>query len=154
MTVICWDGKTLASDSRMTDDCGITQCRKIYRLTNGSLFGGAGDAGYCALVRDWLCSGANIKTRPDRSKYEHACFGGILISPNGDCSGIDPYLASIPISAKCYAIGSGAAHALALMSTGMTSGQAVAHIIAHQLADGVGGEVQTLDLLRRRKSKS
>jgi hypothetical protein len=129
----------------MTDDCGQTSVTKIWEISRGRLFGGAGSAGYVALVRDWLFDGAKNKTRPDCAKYEGAYFSGILICPDG-CYALDPFLSTMKITAKHYAIGSGAAHALALMSAGMSAPQAIAHIVKHELADGVGGEVQTLSL--------
>ena len=150
MTVIAWDGKTLASDSQMTDDCGITSCSKIFTLSNGSLFGGAGMAGYVSLVRDWLLSGAPSKSRPDCAKYEGAWFGGIIIR-GGECYALDAFLSAIRITAPHYAVGSGAAQANALMAAGFTAEKAVAFVIQNNLADGVGGEVQTLQLRKRRK---
>jgi uncharacterized protein YoaH (UPF0181 family) len=152
MTVIAWDGKTLASDSMMTDDCGVTSVTKIWRLKDGRLFGGAGSAGYVALVRDWLMTGGNLKTRPDCARYEHAYFGGILIQ-HGECLALDGYLSTMKITAPHYAIGSGAAQVNALMASGMTSEQAVRTVIEKQLADGVGGAVQTLALHRRKPRK-
>ena len=149
MTVIAFDGVTLASDSQMTDDCGVTSCSKIFTIGKDCLFGGAGMAGYVALVRDWLMAGAPAKSRPDCSKYEGAWFGGIIIK-GGKCLALDSFLSAIPITAKFYAVGSGAAQANALMSTGMTAPQAVAHIIQNNLADGVGGEVQSLTLKKRK----
>lgn len=150
MTVIAWDGKTLASDSQMTDDCGVTSCSKIFEIGKDCLFGGAGMAGYVALVRDWLMSGAAAKHRPDCAKYEGAWFGGIIIK-GGECFALDSFLSAIRITAPHYAVGSGGAQANALMSTGMTAPQAVAHIIQNNLADGVGGQVQTLVLRRAKK---
>lgn len=151
MTVIAWDGKTLASDSQMTDDCGITSVTKIYELPSGGLFGGAGMAGYVALVRDWLLGGAKPKNRPDCSRYEDAWFGGILIDPKGKCFALDPFLSVIPITAEHYAVGSGAAQVNALMAVGYSADKAVAIVIEKRLADGVGGDVQTLALKRAKK---
>lgn len=150
MTVIAWDGKTLAADSRMTDDCGHTSVTKIWRVPGNRLFGGAGQAGYVSLVRDWIFDGAKNKNRPDCSRYEDAYFGGILIC-GGECFALDPFLSTMKITAKHYAIGSGAPQALALMSAGMSAPEALAHIIKHELADGCGGDVQTLTLNKRKE---
>lgn len=153
MTVVAWDGHALASDSMMTDDCGVTSVTKIWRLRGGRLFGGAGSAGYIALVRDWLMLGGNLKNRPDCARYEQAYFGAILIQ-DGQCFALDGYLSTMKITAPHYAIGSGAAHANALMATGMSAELAVKTIIDGQLAEGVGGAVQVLTMKGRKSRKS
>lgn len=153
MTVVAYRDGILAADSMMTDDCGITSVQKIWRLPNGSLFGGAGSAGYVAAVRDWLFSGASLKHKPDCSKFESAYAGCIVVGKDGSCSALDSYLSSIVVTAPYYAVGSGAPHALTLMAIGYSAEDAVRVIVEKQLADGVGGTVQTL-ALRAKKGKS
>jgi hypothetical protein len=149
MTVIAYRDGILASDSMMTDDCGVTSVQKIWRLPNGSLFGGAGSAGYVAVVRDWLMTGGSLKHKPDCSKFEGAFAGCIIIGKDGSCSALDPYLSSIAVNAPHYAVGSGAPHANTLMAIGYSAEDAVRVIVEKQLADGVGGEIQTLTLRRK-----
>lgn len=159
MTVIAWcpETRTLAADTRCADGTDNGEVRKIWRLRNGHLFGGAGDAGFCAAVRFWLERNAkNPAAAPDRPPmYGDAppSFIGLLISPSGQAFILDHYLAPIETLGGPQAVGSGASHALTLMRNGLNSAQAVRRIIEQQLADGVGGEVQTLTL-RRLKRKS
>ena len=149
MTVIAWDGKTLAADTLMSDGSDQFQTIKIFRLKDGRLFGGAGHAGYAARVLEWLGNGSKKKDRPDLATFAKASFEGLLID-GCCCFLLDGYLAPIPVSGNRAAIGSGASHALTLMATGLSAAQAVQTIIDKQLADGVGGEVQTLTLSKRK----
>lgn len=153
MTVVAWDGVTLASDSQMCDGADRFHTIKVFELKDGRLLGIAGHAGYAARVLEWLGNGSKKKDRPDFSVFAKGSFEGLLID-GGCCFMLDGYLAPIPMTGKHAAIGSGASHAMALMSTGMTAPQAVAHIIQNNLADGVGGEVQSLTLKKRKAGKS
>lgn len=152
MTVICWDGVTLAADTLMTDGSDKFDTIKIFRLKDGRLFGGAGHAGYAARILEWLGNGSKPKERPDFAMFPKGSFEGLLID-GSDCFMLDGYLAPIPVTSKWAAIGSGASHALTLMAAGYTAPAAVEFIIKNNLADGVGGEVQFLSA-RRKPRKS
>ena len=149
MTVIAYDGETLACDSLMTDGSDQFHTLKIFRLKDGRLFGGAGHAGYAARILEWLGNGSKKKDRPDLSVFSKGSFEGLLID-EGCCFMLDAYLAPIPIVGKRAAVGSGASHAMALMAAGYSAPDAVAFIISNNLADGVGGEVQSLTLKKRK----
>jgi hypothetical protein len=158
MTVIAYRDGVLASDSRCADGSDNGEVRKIWRLKNGYLFGGAGDAGFCAAVRHWLERHARTigKASADHPKVYGDCppsFIGLLIRPDGQSFILDHYLAPIETLGGPQAVGSGASHALTLMATGMSAEQAVSTIVDKQLADGVAGRVQTLQL-RAKKGKS
>jgi len=152
MTVIAYRDGVLVSDSRCSDGADNGQVRKIWRLRNGYLFGGAGEAGYCALVRHWLERSVSLiaagksPERPEIYGQEPPSFIGLLIRPDGQSFILDHYLGPIETLGGPQAVGSGASHALALMATGMSAEQAVQIIIDKQLADGVGGETQVLRL--------
>lgn len=159
MTVIAWhpDTLTLASDTRCADGSDNGEVRKIWRLRNGYLFGGAGDAGFCAAVRHWLERHARSKNPPDPPKVYGdgpPCFVGLLIRPDGQCFILDHYLAPIETLGGPQAVGSGASHAITLMRNGLDSIGAVNRIIEQQLADGVGGRTQSLTLKKRKAGKS
>ena len=153
MTVIAFDGVTLASDSRCTDGADNNEVRKIWRLKNGYLFGGAGEAGFCAAVRHWLEISIGRKRSPDKpSIYGDTLptFAGLLIRPDGMCFLLDPHLAPIETLGGPQAVGSGASHAITLMRNGHSAASAVKTIVDQQLADGVGGAIQTITLRRKR----
>lgn len=54
VTTIAWDGKTLAADTRNTVGGFAFSALKIWRLSNGRLFGAAGNAEDCEAARIWL----------------------------------------------------------------------------------------------------
>jgi 20S proteasome alpha/beta subunit len=156
MTVIAYCDGVLASDSRCSDGADNGEVQKIWRLRNGYLFGGAGEAGFCALVRHWLERSAGKdrpKDRPEIYGQEPPCFVGLLIRPDGQCFILDHYLAPIEALPGPQAVGSGASHALTLMRVGYSAEQAVRAVIEKQMADGVGGAVQVLSLKARRKAR-
>lgn len=157
MNIIAFCDGVLASDSRCSDGSDNGEIRKIWRLRNGYLFGGAGDAGFCSLVRHWLERHAKDPSAADRPEiYEGVIpsFAGLLVSPAGVCFVLDHYLAPIETLGGPQAVGSGAPHALALMKTGLSAEQAISRIIEQQLADGVGGAIQVLTLNKRKAGKS
>ena len=149
MTVIAWDGDTLASDTLCTGlDDGTMQGDKIWRTPSG-LFGGAGDDPAIEIVRLWLMSGSRLKNRPP-SFGEGVEFSGLLIAPNRDVFFIDKNILPVRYRPQRFAIGSGQQAALALMAVGLTAPEAVKTIIEKQIVSGVGGEVQSLTLKKRK----
>lgn len=101
---------------------------------------------------EWLGRGSKPKDRPDCSRFEGAEFSGLLI--DGKCCFLlDTYLAPIPIAGRYAAIGSGSSHCLTLMTAGYSATAALKFVIDNQLADGVGGEILTLEV-RAKKGKS
>lgn len=152
MTVVAYKDGVLASDTRCADGADNTEVRKIWRLKNGYLFGGAGDAGFCVLVKNWLERSCKLLVKgeapglPQIYADTPPAFIGLLIRPDGQSFILDQYLGPIETLGGPQAVGSGASHAITLMKTGHTAEQAVATIIREQLADGVGGRVLTLAL--------
>lgn len=62
MTIVCWDGKTLAADSQVTR--GSTRygyINKIYKLTDGRYIGCCGHLSDVLNVREWLNSDKTIE---------------------------------------------------------------------------------------------
>src|SRR5579872_5445669 len=85
MTVIAWDGKVLASDSRSSTEhlMHLTNCRKIFKLKNGALLGTAGDDDD-RDVRAVLSKGSPRKM-PTRQELANTKteFTGIMVFPKG-----------------------------------------------------------------------
>jgi hypothetical protein len=63
MTVVCWDGKTLAADKRMTLGCHVNTVTKIARI-GPYLVGFTGHAKHIGAFRAWLENGANPESYP------------------------------------------------------------------------------------------
>lgn len=148
MTVIAWDGKTLACDSRITVGSRLAGTQKIWRI-RGRLFGSAGDAVSTETAKAWLARGGSLNDRP--KLHDNADFEGVLIERDGRVFHLDERLIPVPIEGGAWALGSGSDFAIALMAVGMTAESAVLTIIEKELAEGVGGKVQTLTLRRSRR---
>jgi ATP-dependent protease HslVU (ClpYQ) peptidase subunit len=119
MTTIATDGKTMAGDGQAQTDMTIVDSnrRKVFRLTNGSLVGCAGNSVDAISFRRWLDDDGN---KP-HIKEE---FAALVLNKNGDVEYYDRLLVPLELSLPT-AIGSGADFALAAMDAGASPAQAV-----------------------------
>lgn len=143
MTVIAWDGRTLAADKRAGTDLPRT-VTKIRRTASGALIGCTGTACGDQELMAWYEQGADPAKFPemhrDREKSSHL----IAIEPGGV---IRMYMDS-PFPAVLedgfHAIGSGRDFAMAAMHLGHDAKAAVACAIA--LTATCGNGIDTLEL--------
>ena len=141
MTVIAWDGKTLAADKMAvvgTHKGGTTT--KIFRW-EGGLCGLAGGMAQGLAVIDWLQNGADKDSFPKDPEHESS----ILVITN--CRKVLYYEDSpiaLPFENTFHAIGSGRDYALAALYLGKSAKEAVE--IACQLDAYCGNGVDTLEL--------
>lgn len=151
MTVIVWDGTTLAADRRAGDawmKCGTVV--KIARV-NGHLVGCAGVAADAREVVAWYSAGANPALYPAgiRGK-ENGGAKMLVITPAGvvriyDNSPFPIEYCEAPHGiGRRMAIGSGREAAMAAMLAGCGARRAVE--IATLICDGVGNGIDTLEL--------
>jgi hypothetical protein len=138
VTTIAYDGKALAGD-RQCAGAFKTQTRKVWRLPNGSLFGGAGVTEQVLAVRAWLQEGGD---KPDGLED----FNGILVE-GGVIYRLEEKLIRDPILERCHAVGSGSPFAITAMHLGKTAREAV--LIAARFDPRTGGGV---DVLARQSS--
>lgn len=137
MTVIAWDGKTLAADKRAGTDLPRT-ITKIRRTASGALIGCAGSACADQELMAWYEQGADPAKFPeihrDTAKSSHL----IAIEPGGV---IRVYMDSpfgAVIENDFHAIGSGRDFAMAAMHLGWKARSAVACAIALSATCGNG----------------
>ena len=138
MTIIAWDGKTLAADSRCSDAhlMHLTNCRKIFKLKNGALLGTAGDSDD-RMVRDILGK-ASPRKMPTREALAatKTGFQAIMVFPKGhvflieidweDHANEGEWRASVdPISDKFIAVGHGQQFAYGALEHGASAVDAV-----------------------------
>lgn len=141
MTVIVWDGKTLAADRLAERGGTISYKTKVFRQGR-CLMGGAGDAGHVAGLIEWAKQGADpakYPPHPDDARY--GCL--LLIRADGSAWVYDGYAIPFEVEAP-YAIGSGRDAALAALHMGADAALAVT--IAAKVETSVGGGVDTLTL--------
>lgn len=143
MTVICWDGKTLASDRQITMDGdlkGLTW--KIAKAKDGTICGAAGDAGLCVKAVLWVLGGMReVDKPPPGDKDNNADL--LVVKPNGTALvNMDDAFTMDRLPRKQWAIGSGAQLAMGAMAMGATAERAVR--VAASLSIYCGGGVDTL----------
>lgn len=151
MTTIAVDLSEVAADSLCTTSDGtVLHGPKLYRTPLG-IYGGAGDDAPIELAREWLCAGARSGSRPAHStEWE---FTGLVVRP-GRLLLMDRAFVLVEYPPQPFAIGTGAAAALALLASGLTPQLAVARIIALHLDHDTGGTVQHIALRDWRRPRS
>lgn len=144
MTVVAWDGKTLAADKRATDGCANSTTTKIKRLPDGSLIGSCGDTSACREVCAWFERGADPSEFPATQRVSATAAWLLVIRPDGavDYFQTSPYPGRF--EDKFFAIGSGRDFALAAMHLGKDARTAVE--VACALTVSCGNGVDALEL--------
>lgn len=141
MTILAWDGITLAADKRAISDglsCTVT---KIMRLSDGRLFGGCGDLSFCLAMKDWIEQGSKFETFPAAQRDKDDWQGCVLVDEHG--LGVFERTPSlIRFEDPFYACGSGRDYALAAMHLGKSAEEAVK--IASLFEVGCGNGVDSL----------
>lgn len=144
MTVIVWDGKTLAADRQSgTDYIKCFSATKI-SVIRGHLVGLAGNASINMMWRAWFERGADpvefISPLCDEQNYAHA----LVITPDAEILAFQRTPYPFKLHGPRHAIGSGAEAALAVMECGHGAVHAVE--IASRICAGVGGGIDALSL--------
>lgn len=121
MTVIAWDGSTLAADKQSTFAGLPRTTTKIHRAKDGSLMGATGTTAVCAALRNWYDAGAVSADFPDPK----GDAGLLVVRPNGELLLWDGNATPIRIEDKFHAMGSGRDFAIAALHLGHTAREAV-----------------------------
>jgi 20S proteasome alpha/beta subunit len=144
MTVLAWDGITLAADKRGNGVTSISTTTKIFRI-NDCLVGYTGQLVFGEQMAEWFKAGENIADFPpsQRDKDDWALL--LVVRSNGKLQLYErtPYPATY--EDKLFAVGSGADYALAAMHCGRTAAEAVA--LTCLLDSSCGNGVDTLTLV-------
>ncbi len=141
MSIIAWDGRTLAADKRASMGTLIRTTTKIFRF-GGALLSYSGEAGMGEELVAWFTAGAVAEEFPARQRADDPSTLLVI-----DASGIRTFERSphaIRVEDQTFAIGSGRDFALAAMHLGKTAAEAVAVAIA--LDSGCGNGIDTLEL--------
>ena len=144
MTVIAWDGKTLAADKQSTCAGYGTTVTKIHR-TEAGIVGFAGSASHARALIAWFNSGAALDRWP-ASRETSNWADSLLIMPNGEVreyagSGGGHYEL---VEDAFTAMGGGRDYALAAMYLGHSAEKAVQ--VACELDITCGKGIDTLVL--------
>jgi 20S proteasome alpha/beta subunit len=123
MTIIAWDGMTLAADKRASSGSLILTTTKIRRV-RGCLVGWTGDQDSGELMARWLEDGADLKAWPESQKDKEIWSRLIVIDKVG-ARFYERLPVSIAVEDKFAAWGSGRDFAYAAMHLGKSAREAV-----------------------------
>lgn len=126
MSVVAWDGKTLAADQQETSGTTKFKCRKIFRLKTGELVADVGNSARGAEIRAWYADGALPKAfRHVEPRDDDGIAVVIVIHPSGEVWQYE----NTPYPTRCrqrrMAWGCGREIALAGMKLGLDAKAAV-----------------------------
>ena len=142
MTVVAWDGKTLAADKRASS-CGYGYTvTKVHRLRDGSIAAFAGDGDGAMALLAWLDAARNPAAYPEAQKENDTC--ALVINQNGVAWSYGKTAYPQRIESVPYAFGHGRDFALAALHLGKTAREAVEVACALDLTCGNGIDSLTL----------
>lgn len=153
MTVIAWDGKTLAADKQATEGVIRQVTTKIKLITKGRMRGhlmaGAGATSQCNMLMGWFELGAEPEAFPKYQDSEDLSAQLLVISPNRDIYRFDFNPVPCVFHDERYALGTGREVALGAMAMGADAVKAVE--IASELCTGCGMGVDAITFKTKRK---
>jgi hypothetical protein len=144
MSVIAFDGVTLAADKRGSGGTLILTTTKIFRI-NGCLVGYTGELVFGEQMLAWFKAGENIADFPpsQRDKDDWALL--LIVRPDCKLQLYERTPYPVTYEDKLFSVGSGAPYALAAMHCGRTAAEAVA--LTCLLDSSCGNGVDTLTLV-------
>lgn len=144
MTTIAWDGKQLAADTMMTDGDMRVSVRKLRRLDNGLLVGGAGNAIAIGMFIDWLSIPGDLEAPEFDNDGDESEFVALVIMQDGAVVVYDKHCFPLDVYEPHYAIGSGRCFAMGAMDAGFDAVAAIQSAIKRDVC--TGGDIQVLSL--------
>lgn len=144
MTVIAWDGVTLAAD-KMTSFGGLHgTTTKIYRIGE-KLVGGCGRTALIQEMLQWIKDGCNPETFPAQQRDLNESVSMLVVESDGTLLQYETTPWPIVLHNRQWAIGSGRDFAMAAMYLGKTAREAVE--ITSILCSDCGNGVDELTLI-------
>ena len=141
MTVICWDGRTLAADKRATS-VGLARTVTKIQRHGDVLLAMTGDWDVAAEIREWFKAGAVPRDFPEKAREDNA---SLIVVGRGSLAVYSTGPFPIPIESEKAAFGSGRDFAEAAMYLGCSAVEAVSVACHFQTDCGNGIDALTLD---------
>ncbi|MES2346268.1 MAG: hypothetical protein V4641_01735 [Pseudomonadota bacterium] len=145
MTVIAWDGKTLAADKRCSYGGMICTVTKIFRAGD-LLVGGSGDFPHVLAMVEWVKRGRNADDFPVAQRDKDDWQSVLVIEPDGKPLIYERTPYPVRYEQDCMVLGSGREYARAALYMGATAAEAVS--VASALDVSCGNGIDTLELLK------
>lgn len=143
MSVIVWDGKTLAADKQATNAGLVHVCSKIFRIGE-NLVGFVGDYDYLWGMKHWMETGANPDDFPAHQKDKDTWVGTFVVTPDGRLLKYErcPYPADFSQN-KIMCMGSGRDFAYGALEMGADAVRAVEIASKYESTCGMGVDTLT-----------
>lgn len=119
MTVIAWDGKTLAADKQRNYMGTISRCTKIRRLASGEVAAIAGNEATGLVLIDWYVRGSNPAEWPEAQKTDD--WARLVIASKAGLKYYEKQPIAIESQEPFFAFGTGMDVALGAMAMGATA---------------------------------
>ena len=132
MSVVVWDGKTLAADKQGTVGEVAITVTKLWKLEDGTIVGAVGDAFEGIGLKDWFASGAD----PDKWDPDNETM--LIVAKDGECKFCAQIPVFIPVEDPFMAWGAGADIALGAMMMGANAVKAVGIVCSLSVSCGCG----------------
>ena len=145
MTIIVWDGKTLAADKQATNSGLKRAVTKIYNI-NGNLVGFSGDWDYAQSMKQWLQDGAYPDKFPKHQEDDNKWVGVLLVTPDKKVYKYER--SSTPMDfteGGCMCIGSGRDFAFGALAMGADAKKAVEIACLYEASCGMGIDTLTFE---------
>ena len=144
MTVIAWDGITLAADKMCGDEwMKIGTVTKVRRIGE-CLVGCAGNSAKARAMLKWFEDGADPNTLPAHQLDDETAVTLLVIRKNGQAQIYQASAFPINLEQKFVAVGSGREAAMATMHLGFGARRAVE--VASAVCQHCGNGIDTLTL--------
>jgi hypothetical protein len=144
MTVIAWDGKTLAADRLMCNGYSKQETTKISRYGR-ELLGVCGNLSAGRETLDWYQAGALPDKYPTSNRGENSGASLVVVKPDGRVLKYESSPSAFEVEGKFAAFGCGDEAALVALSLGCSAKEAVEITCRFNSSCGGGVDVLTLE---------
>jgi 20S proteasome alpha/beta subunit len=143
VTIITWDGETLAADKRAVNVGLIRTITKIFK-TRDCLVGYSGTAAYGQQMLQWFEEGEKSETFPEAQRIEDTWVSFLVIRPGGKVEVYEKTPVPVCFEDKHFATGSGRDYAIMAMHLGKSAHEAVQ--LTELFENGCGSGITVLTL--------
>lgn len=143
MSVVAWDGHTLAADRQGTRGCQPRATTKIFKR-NGHLYGIVGTISVGMQMLEWHVAGADPEKAPKQDVEGDEYCDLVVIKPDGKAVAYEVGHVAMEIEEPFWAYGCGGPTAVGALAAGANSATAVKIACDHNIHCGLGIDTLTL----------
>lgn len=139
MSVIAWDGQSIAADKQMNCNGTCMRGTKARRLASGEVVAGVGNMDQCVMLFDWYEKGADPATWP--AFQTSAEWSYLVVASSAGVKFYAQHPLPLTIENPFFAWGSGRDLALGAMAYGANAKEAVLVACEYESSCGLGVDV-------------